>query len=85
MNLEEVDVHNLEQINEILESLQTITIMLASALDRNVVIKNQVYCAIAEHKISSKLSMESKLIELIKCGKGEWLSSIMKARARYPS
>lgn len=67
----ELDIHNLEQLDEILISLKQITTLLADAMDSNTLTKSRLYKALAESKISSKLSMESKLIELIAQGKEE--------------
>jgi hypothetical protein len=70
-DMERVDVHNLQELDEILKSLKEITTLLGDSLDRNIGVKSRLYKALAENKISSKLSMESKLVELIGCGKGE--------------
>lgn len=65
----ELDIHNLGQLDEIVLSLKQITTLLVDAIDANTEIKNRLYRALAESKISSKLSMESKLIELTADGK----------------
>jgi len=71
MELENVDIHNLQQLDQILQSLREITTLLSVALDENTLIKSQLYKALAESKVSSKLSMEAKLIELMAQGKEE--------------
>lgn len=75
----EIDIHELQKLDEILISLRQITTLLCDALDENTLLKSRLYKALAECNVSSKLSMESKLIELIARGKEELVNKYVES------
>jgi predicted ATPase len=66
--MELVDIHSLEELQVILKSFQMITNTLGEELDKNTLIKNRLFKALAKNNVSTKLSEQGQLIELIKCG-----------------
>jgi hypothetical protein len=62
------DIHNCEELNQILDAYKTIKDLLAEALDINLNIKNMVYEALANKDINVKLSEHGQMIELIRKG-----------------
>jgi hypothetical protein len=73
------DIHSCEEMTIILKSFQMITNLLGEELERNISIKSRLYKALAKHEVSTKLSEQGQLIELIKKGEGELVDEYMKS------
>jgi hypothetical protein len=75
----ELDIHSVEELGQILVSLREITSQLVEALSRHSLLTMKIYKKLAEQKISGKLSMESKLVELIGAGEEEAVNEYIES------
>jgi hypothetical protein len=78
-DMERVDIHNLEELQIVLKSFQIITNTLGEELDQNTLLKSQLFKALAKHNVSTKLSEQGQLIELIKKGEDEIVNKYIES------
>ena len=73
------DIHSCEELEVILKSFKMITNLLSDSMEKNISLKSQLYKALAKHEVSTKLSEQGQLIELIKKGENELVDEYMRS------
>ena len=73
-----VDYTNIDQLNELYDSLNKIREILNELLDEEAVVMFSFYSALSECGISSKLGEKGMLVELTKSGKGDLVKSYVE-------